>query len=270
MSQVAQREHAQLDSLDISAKPLQAAAPIEMKQYTPAPAPAEASSVLAMIGRLADPSAQCDIERLERLMALYDKERNRAAELEFNTQFAAMQGAIPYIPKRGYNNNTQSKFAKWEDVVPVIMPVLARYGFSLTFSTDTSAYVSVTAELRHSGGHAISTNITLAADTSGKKNEVHSIASSISYAKRYAAFALLNLVAEEEDDDGNGAGTPPQVKYITAAQRDELRRLLDSAPEATQAWFFTQVDDVAKVPAHNYDKLRAGISAAIKKANQGV
>ena len=46
----------------------------------------------------------------------------------------------------------------------------------------------------------------LPADTSGSKNVVQAIGSSVSYGKRYTMQALLNITSGGEDDDGHSGG----------------------------------------------------------------
>jgi len=46
-------------------------------------------------------------------------------------------------------------------------------------------------------------------DSSGAKNNVQGWGSSVSYGKRYTCFALLNISARGEDDDGKSAEMAP-------------------------------------------------------------
>ncbi|HFQ8053077.1 TPA: single-stranded DNA-binding protein, partial [Pseudomonas putida] len=65
----------------------------EQRRQVAAPAQAD-SSILAVISRAAtDPT--CDIDKLERLMAMHERMQARDAEAEFNAAMAAMQSDIP-------------------------------------------------------------------------------------------------------------------------------------------------------------------------------
>lgn len=234
----------------------------ERRESLPA---AESGAVLSMIERAArDPAV--DIDKLERLMAMHERLEARRAEAAFSEAMAAMQADLPVIQRSGWNDSTRSGYAKWEDVADAIMPVLSRHGFALMFRTATESAITATAVLRHRLGHREETTVSLPRDVSGKKSEVHSIGSSLSYAKRYAAFLLLGL-STQDDDDGQGA---QKVEAITAAQRDMLRGLLDQASEATQAWFFERAggDDVSAIPRTSFDKLHAALQAAVRKYQQ--
>ena len=170
------------------------------------------ASVLLLVQQAAkDPAV--DIDKLERLMQMHERLLAQQAAQSFAADLAEMQQHLPTVGERGAVRNksgaVQSTYALWEDINEAIKPILAQYGFALTFETDTSAGISVTGILTHRMGHDRRTSILLPADMSGAKNAVQAIASSISYGKRYTAGALLNLTSTNEDDDGNaGGGTP--------------------------------------------------------------
>lgn len=164
-------------------------------------------ALLAMLERASrDPAV--DTEKMRQLVELRKEirreERAENSTLAFNEAFADMQPNLPAVTKRGKSNN--GAYATWEDIQAGINPVLHAHGFGLMFKTDTGGErVKVTAILRHRGGHSESTDFELKPDKSGNKQDVHAVASAVSYAKRYAAGALLNIQTIGEDDDGNGA-----------------------------------------------------------------
>lgn len=160
----------------------------------------------SMFERLArDPSV--DVAKIERLVQMQERAQARVAEAEFNTSLAAMQADLPVVGERGgikdRAGNVQSTYALWEDVNRAILPHLKQHGFSLSFRQETTENgICVTGVLAHRGGHSERTSITLPADTSGSKNAVQSVGSSVSYGKRYTAGMLLNITSCGEDDDG--------------------------------------------------------------------
>jgi hypothetical protein len=76
----------------------------------------------------------------------------------------------------------------------------------------------------HRGGHSEEATKFYPADTSGSKNAIQAIGSSISYGKRYTASALLNLTSRKEDDDGaKGGGEPVDpVKSAASLKKDNV------------------------------------------------
>lgn len=164
-------------------------------------------ALLMMLERASrDPAV--DIEKMRQLVELRKEiRREEKAEhsiMAFNEAFADMQPSLPAVAKRGTSNN--GAYATWDDIQAAINPVLHAHGFGLMFKTDTGGErVKVTAILRHRGGHSESTDFELKPDKSGNKQDVHAVASAVSYAKRYAAGALLNIQTGGEDDDGKAA-----------------------------------------------------------------
>jgi len=187
-------------------------------------------AIISMIERAArDPAV--DIDKMERLLAMREREMSRTAKASYASAFADMQNKLPAIPERGKGHG-QITYALWEDINDLIKPVLAEFGFGISFRVGRSGdRLSVTAVLSHRDGHSEETMIELPADASGSKNAVQAVGSSTTYGKRYTAAALLNLTSRGEDDDGQAGGVGPA---ITAAQVGELQELLDStgAPKA--------------------------------------
>lgn len=183
-----------------------------------------ASPMLAMIERVAL-SPDADITKLEKLLDMKERIEAGEARKAYDDAMAAMQPELPVIEERGQikvRGQVQSRYALWEDVNEQIKPVMAKYGFSLTFKVDAGeGQVSVTGILAHRDGHREQTTLALPVDTSGSKNAVQAVASSTSYGKRYTAGALLNLTSRGEDDDGKQAGDQliddEQLKQVTAA-----------------------------------------------------
>ena len=206
------------------------------------PAPSAATEAAALIGLIeraaADPNI--DIERVERMYAMYERAAARNSKAAYISALSAMQPQLPIVGKRGSINANEkdaagkptgrqvamTKYAKWEDVVEAIRPVMATHGFSISFrvSQPTPERIQVTGVLGHRDGHSEETSMSLPLDSSGAKNNVQGWGSSVSYGKRYTAFALLNIVARDEDNDGAGKG----LDFITEEQEAELRDLIEA------------------------------------------
>lgn len=175
----------------------------------------ESATILQVIQRAAaDP--QCDIEKMERLMQMHERFQARQAEQQYTEALAAMQQELPAIAERGDANGRYS-YALWEDINERLKPILAKHGFALTFRTPRNEKgVEVEGVLSHRGGHSERTSMLLPADTSGNKNAVQAVASSVSYGKRYTAGAPLNYTTHGEDDDA----------FTAAAAENDYERLV--------------------------------------------
>lgn len=196
---------------------------VESVQDKPVAIVGESATVLSIIQHAAT-NPEVDIDKMERLMAMHERIQARQAETAYSEALAAMQIELPEITERGGIKNSsgkvQSTYALWEDINEAIKPILSKHGFALSFRTDCSAGVKVTGVLSHKAGHKETTEMLLPADTSGSKNNVQAIASSVSYGKRYTAGALLNLTSRGEDDDGKAAGQRPQNEKKKPALND--------------------------------------------------
>lgn len=199
----------------------------------------EGATLLQVIQNAAQ-NPQADIEKMERLMAMYERVEAKRAEADFSADMAQMQAELPSIGERG-DAAGRYKFALWEDINTAIKPILSRYGFALTFRTDFADGIAITGVLTHRSGHREETTIKLPADASGNKNAVQAVASSVSYGKRYTASALLNLTSHGEDDDAFSAVNATDITAWAdaikgAASMDELNRiaadLKDRPPQA--------------------------------------
>lgn len=223
----------------------------------------EGATLLAVIERAAkDPSA--DVEKMERLMAMYERIQNKRAEVAFAESLSAMQSELPTISERGkmeVDKKVRYTFALWEDINTAIKPVLQKFGFALSFRTDFADGIAITGVLSHSSGHSERTTIKLPADASGSKNAVQAVASSVSYGKRYTAGALLNLTSHGEDDDAYKAC----VEYITEEQCIKLQEWIDSTGSDKDKFLkFLKVESLSELPAKQYEKAASALRAKEK------
>ncbi|PLU86294.1 single-stranded DNA-binding protein [Pseudomonas plecoglossicida] len=237
----------------------------EQRRQMTAPAQAD-SSILAVISRAATDPA-CDIDKLERLMAMHERMQARDAEAEFNAAMAAMQSDIPSIAERGaivVNGQKRSDYATFEDINDVIKPIMQAHGFAITFKVENMpGGLSVTGILMHRAGHRESTTMLLPLDTSGSKNAVQAVGSSTSYGKRYVMSALLNLTTRGEDDDGHAAVPTANVTSVQAAG---INALLDRCTQKTRDWFTGEYGTAECVPKGRHDLLVAQLNKAIRAA----
>lgn len=191
---------------------------VETKNQAVTPIQPEGATLLAVISRAAsDPNT--DVEKMERLMAMYERIEGKRAEAAFANDLAEMQDKLPSIGERG-NAAGRYTYALWEDINAAIKPILKAHGFALSFRTSHENGITVTGVLSHRAGHREETSITLPADGSGNKNAVQAVASSVSYGKRYTAGALLNLTSHGEDDDAFAACTSSDITSWRDAIRD--------------------------------------------------
>ena len=237
------------------------------------------SDVLSLIERLATNPA-VDVQKLSSILDLQERLLGKRAEAEFNQAFAAMALKMPRVQKngtvyypvdKGRPQGPKAKafdFAKYEDIDALLRPYLQEHGFVVSFKTrtPTSGGVTVIGELRHVGGHKETSEITLPLDTSGGKNNLQGGGSSQSYGQRYIIKAMLNLVFEGEDDDGQRGG----AEYINAAQQQELTALLNKVrPPLAQFLDWLNAESVETIEVKNFRKAVSSLNQTLEKQKKG-
>lgn len=228
---------------------------------TPAEAP---GSLLNFIAQAVE-RPEIDADKLDKLLRMQREIVADDAKAQFNRDFIALQDELPRIKKDGElvypdkkgGEKLVSKYARWESIDREIRPILKAHGFALSFTTaprqGDGGGLIVTAILRHRAGHSTETPIPIPLDTSGGKNNIQGYGSALSYGKRYAATAALNIITEGEDDDGKLAGT----KFVTIEQAVEIDTLLrETKSDAARFCQLFEVADVRNLTADQYPAAR--------------
>lgn len=185
----------------------------------------ETQAIMQMIERVVI-NPEADMDKLSAMLDMQERVLNRNAKQSFTADLAAMQAELPLVGKAGKGHN-EAKYAKLEDINEAIRPTLQKYGFAVTFRTKQSdKTLTVTAILSHRMGHSEETDLILPLDTSGSKNAVQAVGSTISYGKRYALCLLLNI-STGDDTDGN----LPKQQQKTVGE-EEIKHLRNAATVA--------------------------------------
>jgi hypothetical protein len=121
---------------------------------------------------------------------------------ELAAALAKAQGEIQNPEKTQTNPHFKSKYADLAGGLDTIRPTLARHGLSVVQMTRADGdMVFLHSRLLHASGQWM--EATYPVCRMGKHQEM---GSALTYARRYALFALVG-VAGDEDDDGNAAAT---------------------------------------------------------------
>lgn len=202
-----------------------------------APEETGAVSMMQMIARAAaDPA--CDMDKMERLMAMHERMSAKQAEQAFNEAMSHAQAGMGRVSADAVNPQTRSAYASYGKLDSKLRPIYTKAGFALSFGTGQDApegYVRVVCHVSHSGGHTRVYSCDMPADGKGAKgNDVmtktHAAGSAMSYGQRYLLKLIFNVAIGEEDDDGNGASeaydpTDWLDAIRDAADKTELDRL---------------------------------------------
>lgn len=108
---------------------------------------------------------------------------------------------IPVIIKDAENPHFKNKYASLSTIIETVTPILLKQGIVVVQGPYSEGDLTgVETTLWHDSGESLSSRLALRPT----KNDPQGAGSAITYARRYALSAMLNL-ATEEDDDGNGA-----------------------------------------------------------------
>jgi hypothetical protein len=101
-----------------------------------------------------------------------------------------------------------SKYATLQAVLAAISPTLSECGLTIssTFTTDTTGRTLLCTHLRHKSGESISSSVPLVVEGGGR-NPLHTWGGAVTYQRRYALLAILNLAAGIDDDDADSLGS---------------------------------------------------------------
>ncbi|MGE0533182.1 MAG: ERF family protein [Hyphomonadaceae bacterium] len=229
-----------------------------------ADAPRAALTPMELLDRALDRGA--DIGVLEKLMDLQERHDKTQARRAFDSAVANAKADIGPIHKNrtGHNNKRYADFSAYAKAID---PVLAANGLSYRFRTEqSSGAISVTCILAHRDGHSEETTLVAGADTTGNKNSIQAIGSTVTYLQRYTLSAQLGLAATEDDDGQSADGDEP----ISGEQLTEIRAKVESSGTDIEKFCrYLQVDALPDIRKKDYPKALAAIAQKMKAKKTG-
>ena len=197
-----------------------------------------------------------DIPMMEKLMDMEDRWNATKAKTAFYEAFTGFQSEVPAIVKKKSGHNI--KYAPLSDIVEQIKPFLVKYGLSYRFEQDHGESIQVTCIVTHKEGHSEQATMKAGADTSGSKNTVQAIASTVTYLSRYTLTSVLGITTADEDMDGRLP--PPEI--ISEEQAEELKAgLMETESDVKKFCGTFGCQSVDMLPAKSYARAKAMINA---------
>ena len=238
---------------------------VHRQESTPVVQASEPTTILQIIQRAAsDPS--CDLDKMERLMAMKERMDAVQAEANFNAALSRVQAGMGRVEADATNSQTRSQYATYGKLDKAVRPVYTREGFSLSFSTEAApeGFVGMVCYVSHSTGHTREYRALVPSDGKGAKGgdvmtKTHAFGSGTSYGMRYLLKMIFNIAIGEEDDDGNAA-TGQDLR--DAALNDLLKRVTDArdADQLTKVWQSGVTVLKAARDTAGYEELKAAVS----------
>lgn len=233
---------------------------------------AEATTALSgpMGSALQALQAGATIEQMQGLLALQKDWEANEARKAYVAAMAEFKKNPPEIFKRKQVNfttrdgdTTSYQHATIGDVTSLTVAGLAAHGFSHRWDTkQDGGRIIVSCILTHNLGHSELTTLEASPDSSGKKNAIQQVASTVTYLQRYTLLAACGLATKDlEDDDGAGARQAVEIPpELLQAARDAAM----GGWKALGAWIKGRTDDEVKALEPESDNLKAAAKAADK------
>jgi len=256
-----------------------------VERLPPAPSSDSPSTVLALIERVAlDPHA--DVEKLERVMAMYERLKAKEAEFAYNAakgrilrklariKIVKNRSVLYEVEKGKPQQGTYEafKYAPLEEIDKHLRPLLAEEDMDLSYSDEPreGGDILIRGRLGHlPGGHYEDSFMPAPSDTSGGKSNVQAVGSTNSFLRRYVACNIFNIVGVGDDDDGTG-GT------IDEAQTRTIIDLIKKAKGGPKFLKYMKAQSVAEagsleaavatIAARDYRKAISTLEEQIAKA----
>lgn len=198
-------------------------------------------------------SSNADVDKLEKLMDLQDRWESKEAKKSFTRAMASFQSQCPTIKK--VKNGHNYKYAPMCDVIEQVKVLEAECGLSHRFEQDTKGQaIAITCVISHIDGHSERLRLEAEADTSGSKNAVQAIGSTITYLQRYSYLGAFGIATADEDMDGR---IPTTEKPASDESLDKIESLIKSTKTDTERFFgFFKVQSVNEL---NLDQAKQAI-----------
>lgn len=217
------------------------------------------ASIFNVIERAArDPNV--DIDKMERLIAMRERELARVAEQAFNAAMKQAQEEMRPIGADATNSQTKSRYATYSKLDAVLRPIYTKHGFSVSFDEADSPkadHIRCLALVTHDGGHTRVYRKDMPADGKGAKGgdvmtKTHATGAAASYGQRYLLKGIFNVAVGEDDTDGN---RPLDDATITKEQIVTVLRLIEETGTPIEKFCeWAKIEAVPDLLARHFDK----------------
>jgi hypothetical protein len=196
-----------------------------------------------------------DLEKLEKLLTLKERWESGEAKKAYHQAMSKFKLNPPKITKDkqvSYGaGKTSYKHASLANVTEKINTELSKHGLSASWSIQQNGSVSVTCKITHNQGHSEETTLSAPSDTSGSKNAIQAIGSTISYLSRYSLLCITGLSTSDMDDDGHAAST----ELIDDKQKGVILDFInDKSVNLEKFLVYMKVDSVDSIPKSKYQQ----------------
>lgn len=213
-----------------------------------------------------------DVDKLSKLMDLQERWSREEARKAFVAALNSFKANPPEIFKNKSvafgQGKTAYKHATLDQVSGVIGAALSKVGISHTWNTEQldGGAIRVTCVLTHADGHSERTPLQASPDSSGSKNSIQAVGSTVTYLQRYTLLAATGMAVQDQDDDGRQGKrmADNEVQQYTAA----IEQLTVEA-DAMKLWQQIAQATTAAGDVEQYEVFRGLMAAKRKELKKG-
>lgn len=226
-------------------------------EVLPEQRPSTALTPMDMINQAVASGA--NVETLGKLMELQERWDRNQARKAFDEAVAAAKAEIPPVGRNATGHNSK-RYADFAAIARVVDPIITKHGLGYRFSTAQDELINVTCVLFHKAGHSEQTTLSGPSDTTGNKNAIQAIGSTLTYLQRYSLVQMLGLAAGDDDDGASqDAGDTISPEQLTELQAT-IAANSATDPKLKDAFLkHMRVESLAAIPAARFEDAKAAL-----------
>lgn len=220
------------------------------------PMQSQALTPMDMLDRAVTSGAS--VETLEKLMGLQERYERNNARKAFDEAVALAKAQIKPVARTATGHNSK-KYADFAAIARAVDPIITKHGLNYRFrSSQDEGRINVTCVLSHKFGHSEETTLSGPADTSGSKNAIQAIGSTLTYLQRYSLVQMLGLAASD-DDDGKAGGAGEAISAEQVAQLQSL--IVEVAADIPKFCKYMKVARIEEITSKTFPAAVAALEA---------
>ena len=144
-----------------------------------------------------------DVDKLEKLMAMQERWNEQQAKKEYYASLSKFQMECPPILKTKAGYDKRYYYTPLDQIIKVIKEPLFNNRLTYRWEQENKdKRIVVTCIITHVSGHSEKTTLEDVADTSGSKNAIQAMGSTVQYLRRYTLESVLGIATSSTDVDG--------------------------------------------------------------------
>jgi len=205
-----------------------------------------------------------DLDKLEKLLELQIRYEENEAKKAYHKAMANFKANLPVVLKDKKNEQYKSMYVSESALLNTINPELSKHGLSANFSFPESSEAKVLrvgCTITHEQGYGETVILPGPIDTSGAKNPLQQVKSTVTYLRK-ATFEAITGVASSDsngDDDGNSAGGG----FVDEKQLKQISDMINSKNvDVVQFLGYMGVEATDEIPAKDFTKAMIALRKA--------